>query len=221
MPKNTRTRLIEAARSLFASRGYEGATTAAIAAVAGVAEGTIYRHFKDKKELLLACLEPVISEAMERSLALAADGITLRQLVERMVRERIRILRENQDIYRILFTQGQYQPEIRQLFFKRVLGPRAERIAAIIARFRERGEMIRTPNPAIISVGLQGMLWELLNFNPDAYEIPGSSGKPGGLVDDLVEFLLYGVAGVPASDNPASGVQATGQPNGGASDGQP
>lgn len=191
MLQNTRQRLIEAARSLFAERGYDGTTTAAIASSAGVAEGTIYRHFKDKKELLFACLEPVISEAFERNLAKAENGISLRELVENMVRERMRILRENRDIYRILFTQAQYDPEVRRLFFERALGPRAERIAAVIRNFRERGDLARVPNPLIISVGLQGMLWELINFLPDPEPDPEQLNR------DLVEFILYGAAGKP------------------------
>lgn len=191
MPPNTRQRLIEAARSLFAEHGYDGATTAAIAASAGVAEGTIYRHFKDKKELLFACLEPVISEAFERNLAKAEDGLSLRELVENMVRERLRILRENREIYRILFTQAQYDPEVRKLFYERALGPRAERIAAVIKKFKERGGLSRAPNPLIISVGLQGMLWELINFLPDPEPDPEQLNR------DLVEFILYGAAGKP------------------------
>ena len=48
----TRQRLIRAALELFTSRGYHDTTTAQIAKKAGVAEGTIYRHFASKQHLL-------------------------------------------------------------------------------------------------------------------------------------------------------------------------
>lgn len=48
----TRQRLIRAALELFTSRGYHDTTTAQIAKKAGVAEGTIYRHFPSKQQLL-------------------------------------------------------------------------------------------------------------------------------------------------------------------------
>ena len=38
---------------LFASRGYEGTTTRELASAAGVAEGTLFRHFENKKAILI------------------------------------------------------------------------------------------------------------------------------------------------------------------------
>ena len=47
----TRQRLLRAALELFTTEGYRGTTTPMLAQRAGVAEGTIYRHFKGKLEL--------------------------------------------------------------------------------------------------------------------------------------------------------------------------
>jgi AcrR family transcriptional regulator len=50
----TRARLIEATRTVVREVGYAHASTRAIAHAAGVAEGTIYRHFPDKASLFFA-----------------------------------------------------------------------------------------------------------------------------------------------------------------------
>ena len=47
----TRQRLIRAALELFTTKGYHDTTTAQIAKKAGIAEGTIYRHFASKQQL--------------------------------------------------------------------------------------------------------------------------------------------------------------------------
>ena len=48
----TRQRLIRAALELFTTRGYHDTTTAQIAKKAGIAEGTIYKHFSSKQHLV-------------------------------------------------------------------------------------------------------------------------------------------------------------------------
>ncbi|MGH7567900.1 MAG: TetR/AcrR family transcriptional regulator [Gemmatimonadales bacterium] len=48
----TRQRLVRAALELFTAQGYHVTTTPQIARKAGVAEGTIYRHFDGKQHLL-------------------------------------------------------------------------------------------------------------------------------------------------------------------------
>jgi AcrR family transcriptional regulator len=55
----TRARLLDATLAVVAEVGYARASTRAIAERAGVAEGTIYRHFPDKTALFFAAaLEP-------------------------------------------------------------------------------------------------------------------------------------------------------------------
>ncbi len=49
----TRTRILQAAQKLFARKGFDGTTTKDLARKAGVAEGTIFRHFPNKKAILI------------------------------------------------------------------------------------------------------------------------------------------------------------------------
>lgn len=56
---NTRDRLLKAARELFTTLGYHATTTPVLARHAGVAEGTIYRHFQSKHALLNAAFQDV------------------------------------------------------------------------------------------------------------------------------------------------------------------
>ncbi len=53
---DTRERLLRAAASVFAERGYDGARVADIAAAAGVSNGALYAHFESKAELLVQAL---------------------------------------------------------------------------------------------------------------------------------------------------------------------
>ena len=53
---DTRSRLIAATLTVVRREGYQGTTTRAVATEAGVAEGTIYRHFSNKRELCMAAV---------------------------------------------------------------------------------------------------------------------------------------------------------------------
>lgn len=54
---STRDRLVEAARELFWVQGYEATSVAEILQKAQVNSGSLYYHFKNKEEVLLAVLE--------------------------------------------------------------------------------------------------------------------------------------------------------------------
>ncbi len=70
---SSRERIREAAKALFAERGYEATTTAAICRLAGTSQSQIIKHFTDKQGLLEAILEhawerinPAIGLAIEK-----------------------------------------------------------------------------------------------------------------------------------------------------------
>jgi AcrR family transcriptional regulator len=52
-----RVNLIEHASKLFAKHGFASTTTAQIAASAGISEPVLYRHFANKSDLYVACVE--------------------------------------------------------------------------------------------------------------------------------------------------------------------
>ncbi len=65
----TRERLLRAAISIVARDGMAAATTAAIAAEAGFAEGTLYRHFESKDDLLIAAYRQMKNEVFIKAAA--------------------------------------------------------------------------------------------------------------------------------------------------------
>ncbi len=58
----TRTRLLQAAASVYARRGFGGATLEEVAAEAGFTKGAVYAHFGSKENLLLALMEEHLTQ---------------------------------------------------------------------------------------------------------------------------------------------------------------
>lgn len=68
----TRERLLAAARELIEEDGYSGASVVAIAERAGVAAGTLYRHFASKEELFVEVFRSVCAREERATRAAAA-----------------------------------------------------------------------------------------------------------------------------------------------------
>ncbi len=74
LPGEPHDRLIEAAFRLFSEpRGYYSVTVAEIAAAAGVAKGSVYRHFPSKEALFTAVVENLCDDTARRFAQAVAD----------------------------------------------------------------------------------------------------------------------------------------------------
>lgn len=63
--ENTRMRIIDAATRLFAEQGYQQTTISEIAKLVGLAEGSIYDHFRGKEDLLLTIPDVWVTTAID------------------------------------------------------------------------------------------------------------------------------------------------------------
>ncbi len=80
----TRERLLRAARELIEEGGYGAATVVAIAERAGVAAGTLYRHFGSKEELFVEVFRVVCDREVRAMEAAAASLPDAAPLVDRL-----------------------------------------------------------------------------------------------------------------------------------------
>ena len=82
----SRQRLLRAAIELFTTRGYHLTTTPLIARRARLAEGTIYRHFAGKQDLLNELYRGAVRWAIAQTEAVGADAAPARTQLTAMAR---------------------------------------------------------------------------------------------------------------------------------------
>jgi len=139
-----RARIVEAARRLFASRGFDDVTMAEVAAEAGVARATVFNHFGSKHALVEAITEDVIAyyDGMLRNAL--ADTVTPTTTLVRALFETMGAgIEEDRRFYRGVFREiakvrlGLDEGGIGQQAGEAALGLLAE----LLARGQQRGEL--------------------------------------------------------------------------------
>jgi len=84
-PEETRARLVAAAAAAFNRSGYHGTDSNRIAREAGYAAGTFYKHFPDKRAILLAAYEEWVGAEWRAIEAALAAGGTRDEVAGRIV----------------------------------------------------------------------------------------------------------------------------------------
>jgi len=87
--QRNRARILSAAEAVFAARG-TGASTEEVAREAGVAVGTVFRHFPTKQDLLRAIMKGLLERLTAAAVQLVEDGDSTEGLfvfVEQVVEE--------------------------------------------------------------------------------------------------------------------------------------
>ncbi|MGN0425924.1 MAG: TetR/AcrR family transcriptional regulator [Acetatifactor sp.] len=92
--KNTRERIKNEARILFSDRGYKDVSMQDICNVTGLSKGGLYRHFRDKAEILLSL---VSDEKQITVLEDIAAGKTATEILERLLHGHYRNMLNEKD----------------------------------------------------------------------------------------------------------------------------
>ena len=97
-----REQLISVATKLFAERGYEATTTAAIADAAGVTEPILYRHFDGKQDLFVAIVREMSELTMRHWQELTAGADDPADAIRRIARQFPEHVAELADAYHVI-----------------------------------------------------------------------------------------------------------------------
>ena len=124
----TRERILDAAMDVFAEDGFTGATISEVERRVGLAVGTgsLYRHFPSKEALLQATVEHEVTrlraEMAEAQAALPRTGDAATRRL-RAHRQRLHDLRRFDRLFRLMLTDGDRVPELRQAIWSALQVP--------------------------------------------------------------------------------------------------
>ncbi|MFE5296724.1 TetR/AcrR family transcriptional regulator [Streptomyces sp. NPDC056632] len=188
-----RTAVVEAGLGLLSEHGYAGCTVAAVAARAGIATGSVYRHFPSKAELSVELFRTVVGRevaAVSEAAALAAHRTAADRVVAVIETFASRALKAPRLAYALLAEPVDPAVDAERLVFRRAFRDVfAERIAVGVRDGELPPQDARLTASALVGAGAEALIGPL------------TEGAPGpGTVPALVTFTLRAL-GVPDADH--------------------
>jgi AcrR family transcriptional regulator len=198
--------ILEAAAEAFGARGFHAVTVKDIAERAGIAHGTFYLYFKDKKDVYRQLSLDMQSQIMEVILpGGTADALGEAGDVTTLVRERLAALARLFEreagfarvfVYRAPGTDPEFEEQRRR--FVRDL---TDGIAAVLRAGADRG-VFRRHDPGVAAMCLVGSIDMVIE---SWLENSGEPARPplGEMMDAAARFFLPALLAVETTRQPA------------------
>ncbi|WP_439887805.1 TetR/AcrR family transcriptional regulator [Pseudomonas sp. MBLB4123] len=115
-----RQAILDAAKTLFLSKGYDGSSMDAIAAEAGVSKLTVYSHFTDKETLFSAAIKAKCQEQLPELLFELVDDAPLDSVLLNIARGFHRLInsRESVELHRVMVSLAAQDPKLSRIFYE-------------------------------------------------------------------------------------------------------
>lgn len=134
--------ILDAARRLFARKGFAGASVDEIADAAGLAKGTIYSYFPSKRELYLAALQEGIASLVEETRRNVDAARTTADKLRAFIATRIRFAETNRDFVAIYHAEfAPIHPACLSKESKALFQQQVRVLESVIETAQSRGEI--------------------------------------------------------------------------------
>ncbi len=188
---DTRTRILRSALRLFANRGYDGTTTKDLANAANVAEGTLFRHFANKKAILIEVATAGWVEILTDLLTELSEMGSYKAVAQ-VMRRRMMNMKKNGNLLRVCFIEAQYHPELRERIQVEVITKMTDVAEAFFETAMERG-IYRPMNPKIVAQVFLGM-FAIAGFSEQTILEPNASPQAiQEMAEGIADIFLNGV----------------------------
>lgn len=189
-------RVLEAAITLFAEKGYASTSTSEIAKAAEVAEGTIFRHFGSKENLLFSVIMPFVVDSIPIMAdefiqeVLAKPYPNFESFLTALIENRLQFVKDNQEIFKILVVELLQRDDLRDELIRFFQQAPSQYINSILDRFKQNGELIDLPNFTL----LRSMITQVFGYFMVRFTIlPDRQWDDETEVSQLVQLIIQGV----------------------------
>lgn len=190
-------KIVQAAVEIFSEKGFAGSSTSEIAQKAGVAEGTIFRHYKTKKELLLSIVAPIMTKLIapfavkDFTKVLEADYPDVEQFLRAVIVNRLEFARKNFPVIKIFMHEIPFHPELREQFKETVAVLVLEKAYKAIRHFQNEGQIIKLPE----AVTMRLIVSTIFGFLIARFLlVPDTEWDEPQEIEYTINFIMHGLS---------------------------
>lgn len=196
----TKAKILLAATELVEKKGYMATSTKEIANRAGMAEGTIFKYFKSKENLLICIIEVLLQQLKEGpfnksipSIVTASNKTSIEKL-ELLYENRRDFFMENKSVIQIILQEMSVNKLVAKLFGTEIMPIIIKVLTTVIEEGKKKGELRDLPTH-LIAIGF-------INVLLAPYMAPSIIAKDAGLLDStdeqniLITIFIKGITEV-------------------------
>jgi len=187
----TRTRILETAQRLFASKGFDGTTTRDLAQTAGVAEGTLFRYFPNKKAILVEVATNGWVEILTDLLTELSEMGNYKAVAQ-VMRRRMWKFQKNANLMRVCFMEVQFHPDLRDRIQLEVITKMTDVGEAFFQTAMDKG-IYRQMDAKLVAKVFLGMFAIAGFSNNTIIEPDASPQQMQEMAEGLADIFLNGV----------------------------
>lgn len=190
MVEARRTQILMGAAEVFSQKGFHQATTKEIAQAADVSEGTIYNYFKNKRDILVAMIDLLGSEALKGMIP-NSPAKNPKEFLSLLVKAMFQLLQERGHLALPILAEIAADAELRARFYQALVRPVVASIEASMQRSTPSSQWRRN-EPLILAYALVGGL--LLNFLLQSTHLDPryKNISADAIIEQLVSHFLTG-----------------------------
>ena len=195
--------ILSAAIELFSDKGYDATATSEIAKKAKVAEGTIFRYYKTKKELLFAIPNALSKVSLfeifleDFNEILNSEHDNFEDFLRKIITNRKKFVSETAPILKVILQEVPFHPELRNKILNTVIFPSAKNGLSIIEKFKTKGQIVDIPSPTIINLIITSIFGYLFLHYIALPELPKNEED----LEYLIHYILNGIGQNSTSKN--------------------
>jgi len=151
--------IAQAALSLVSRHGLKGLSIAGIASLVGVVPSAIYRHFKNKDQVIDAILDLIRERLLANVKMVTEETGDVLERLRRLLMLHIQLIRENQGILQVVFSaEVMNGPPERKARVHTTVETYLRAVAEIVRRGQEKGVIQADLEADSVSVAFLGMI---------------------------------------------------------------